>query len=324
MAQLTGNEFNNLPKVTNNNLLIWIWTRIYPFINSAMPDTAAAITAALQGYATEQYVDDAIAQEVVDRDAAIATLQGALQTAIDAKTTTAEVATQITTAIDSLVAGAPAALNTLIEITDALAANAASDDATLNALNALITTVGTKADQADLDALSTVVGTKASQESVTTLETTVTTKFSSVLTKLKQIVQTKFVNFGSVFGGDDSTDGNMQIIDFVGANTGSDVLSVFDGSLGLYLRMYKEDKSSMTAAQFYGVNNWATLTVPNKADLDVIVFKHANVGGGNGQFRVFINPLLCQEEDEYGDPIYNFDKFSLMVQENMFESSMTL
>lgn len=175
MSMYNGNEFDS-EKGTQGGLLKFIWSKIY----TKFTDVSAAISTALANYYTKTEVDaketalqTAISNESTDRATAISTLQSTLQTAIDAKTTTAEVATQITSAIDALVAGAPAALDTLKEISDALASNEAGDTATATALNALITTVNGKASQESVDALATDVAGKASAQSVTDLANTV-------------------------------------------------------------------------------------------------------------------------------------------------------
>lgn len=129
MSMYTGNEFDS-EKGTQGGLLKFIWSKIY----NKFVDVSSAISTALSNYYTKSEVDTkeaalqtSVAAETTARESAISTLQSTLQTAIDSKTTTSEVATQITTAIDALVAGAPAALDTLKEISDALAANEAGE-----------------------------------------------------------------------------------------------------------------------------------------------------------------------------------------------------
>jgi hypothetical protein len=164
MTPYNGSEFNSKQGV-NGGVLKFIWLHLFPFFNAISPEIADQISAALANYYTKAQVDTKLADEVAARNTAITAgiateataRQAAIQTLQDYTVATfrtaPQVATQITSAIDALVAGAPQALDTLKEISDALTANGTADTAVVNALNALTTVVGNKASQADLLAL---------------------------------------------------------------------------------------------------------------------------------------------------------------------------
>jgi hypothetical protein len=78
---------------------------------------------------------------------------------LGSKANSADIGPAISDAIDALIAGAPAALDTLAEIAAKLGDN---DDA----VAALVGVIATKASQADLDALTGVVATKANAGNV--------------------------------------------------------------------------------------------------------------------------------------------------------------
>lgn len=95
----------------------------------------------------------AAAISAVDADVA------AILLSLGAKANSADIGPAISAAIDALIAGAPAALDTLAEIAAKLADN---DDA----VAALVGVLATKASHADLDTLAGVVSTKANAGNV--------------------------------------------------------------------------------------------------------------------------------------------------------------
>ncbi len=114
--------------------------RYYPVPDPSQPQRADAVRIAA-------------AITAIDVDVA------AILLTLGSKADSADLGPAISAAIDALIAGAPAALDTLAEIAAKLADN---DDA----VAALVGVIATKASQADLDALAGVVGTKANAGNV--------------------------------------------------------------------------------------------------------------------------------------------------------------
>lgn len=99
------------------------------------------------------------AARIADAITAIDVDVAAILLTLGSKANSADLGPAISAAIDALIAGAPAALDTLAEIAAKLADN---DDA----VAALVGVIATKASQADLDALAGVVATKANAGNV--------------------------------------------------------------------------------------------------------------------------------------------------------------
>lgn len=316
MSMYNGNEFNS-EKGTHGSLLKFIWSKIY----GKFVDVQQSITTALSNYYTKSEVDtkeaalqQAITTEAASRQTAISTLQSTLQTAIDSKTTTAEVATQITTAIDALINNAPAALDTLKEISDALAVNKDGDDATLNALNALITTVGGKASQESVDSLALRVttaegeidGIQAAKADVTYVDTKVVelqARDNSLLSAIVKLLDHMFIPVRSLLSSL-TVEGQFYVIQAAdGANTKQTV--ILQSQLGLILNVgylnqateltWMTDFSSAGSLAWENIDNFSfgpLSTASSKEQLDAIVVR---TSAGLG---IILNPEISIQPSE--------------------------
>lgn len=108
----------------------------------------AIVKALVEGVLTELMVKTIGDNVYVDETTTLTAKLAEIITSVSTKTTSAEVTTIVNTAIDNLVNGAPAALDTLKELADAIDANSSVVDA----LNAAI---GNKVDKIDGKGLST-------------------------------------------------------------------------------------------------------------------------------------------------------------------------
>lgn len=99
------------------------------------------------------------AARIADAITAIDADVAAILLTLGSKANSADIGPAISDAIDALIAGAPAALDTLGEIAAKLADN---DDA----VAALVAVIATKASRADLDALAGIVAAKANAGNV--------------------------------------------------------------------------------------------------------------------------------------------------------------
>lgn len=137
----------------------------------------AIIQAKIEGVITELMVKTQADNVYIDDTTTLAAKLAEMVAAINERAKSTDVTTQISTAIDELIGGAPSTYDTLKEISDYIAAHE-------DVVTALNTAIGNKADKTTVDAIQTTVnglGTLASKSSVTEddLDTTLKSKVNA-------------------------------------------------------------------------------------------------------------------------------------------------
>lgn len=221
-------------------------------------ETAARTTAISTAVSAETTArTTAITAEASARTTAINNLQSFVNTNFDTKT---QVTTKINDAINSLKAGAPAALDTLKEIADKLELMEGSDSTVSTQLAALIATVGSKA---SIDSVTAV------ESSVTALNSTVSanktnadSKADALFTLLKQaIIRIPIVNVRG-----------FSALNAQKLNSHSYKLFTSTNLFWHFRQVYHVGVLLNNAGELSFPENqtWASLVVPNKENLDYV------------------------------------------------------